>query len=108
MKHSLARLVVTLFFFPILNSLFAGPAIYTNPVVPEEGYGADPGILDNRERDGYYYLFATHGSANRRFRSAELVNWEGGHVMKGTGQAPQPVRWDDDTLVLYTNRGFAF
>jgi GH43 family beta-xylosidase len=36
---------------------------------------ADPFVFDNTDRDGYYYLFGTHGDIFCS-RSTDLVNWE--------------------------------
>ncbi|MDE6401884.1 MAG: family 43 glycosylhydrolase, partial [Clostridiales bacterium] len=37
--------------------------------------GADPFVLDNTSRDGYYYIFTTSGHFESS-RSKDLVNWE--------------------------------
>ncbi len=37
--------------------------------------GADPFILDNRERDGYFYQYVTHGML-MCYRSTNLMDWE--------------------------------
>ena len=37
--------------------------------------GADPFVLDNTSRDGYYYMYTTDGSFTT-YRSKNLVDWE--------------------------------
>ena len=39
------------------------------------GDNPDPFVLDNRERDGYFYLYGTEGSLFV-YRSKDLMNWE--------------------------------
>ena len=57
-----------------------GVTEYTNPVF--EPVMADPTVLDNRARDGYFYTYATQddwGSGQRLvpiLRSTDLVSWE--------------------------------
>lgn len=47
-----------------------------NPVLPEDA--ADPSLLDDRERTGYYYLYTTeNGECDIPvYRSKNLVDWE--------------------------------
>ena len=47
-----------------------------NPVLPQDA--ADPSLLDDRERTGYYYLYTTeNGECDIPvYRSKNLVNWE--------------------------------
>ena len=43
--------------------------------------GADPFVLDNTERDGYYYLYVTEGSMFC-YRSLDMMEWEPvGHTL---------------------------
>lgn len=38
-------------------------------------YGADPFVLDNTSRDGYYYMYTTYGAC-MCFRSKNMTDWE--------------------------------
>lgn len=41
----------------------------------KKAHGADPFVLDNTERDGYYYMYTTNGSFST-YRSKDLTDWE--------------------------------
>jgi len=48
---------------------------FENPVLKDSA--ADPTVLDNRERDGYFYMYSTNagGKTMPVYRSKDLVNW---------------------------------
>ena len=58
-----------------------GP-FYTNPVIANNC--PDPSIIDNRERDGYFYVYSTRNGTNGTptvvylpvYRSKDMINWE--------------------------------
>ena len=58
-----------------------GP-FYTNPVIAHNC--PDPSIIDNRERDGYFYVYSTRNGTNGTptvvylpvYRSKDMINWE--------------------------------
>lgn len=58
-----------------------GP-FYTNPVIANNC--PDPSIIDNRARDGYFYVYSTRNGTNGTptvvylpvYRSKDLINWE--------------------------------
>jgi len=58
-----------------------GP-FYTNPVIPNNC--ADPSIIDNRARDGYFYAYSTRNGTNGTptvvylpvYRSKDMIHWE--------------------------------
>ena len=58
-----------------------GP-FYTNPVIGQNC--PDPSIIDNRERDGYFYVYSTRNGTNGTptvvylpvYRSKDMINWE--------------------------------
>lgn len=54
------------------NVQFSTDLFYRNDMKAE---GADPFVLDNTKRDGYYYLYVTQGYCFC-YRSTDLVTWE--------------------------------
>jgi hypothetical protein len=77
------------------------PANYTNPLAIN---GADPHVMDNRARDGYFYIYVTDGYATTRYRSTNLVAWSGkGNAYNGS-HAPHAVYWPvNNTYYLFGN-----
>lgn len=59
--------------------------------------GADPFVLDNTSRDGYYYAYTTHDYIYC-FRSKDLMYWE------PVGNTLQPEIGSEAARVLYKDR----
>lgn len=55
----------------------------------QQTYAPDPFVLDNTERDGYYYLYGTEGSVYC-YRSANMMDWE------PIGNALDNLKYDDE------------
>ncbi|MDX2111219.1 MAG: carbohydrate-binding protein [Verrucomicrobiota bacterium] len=70
------------------------PANYTNP--NNSLVGADPHVLDNRARDGYYYIYYTDGLNTTRYRSTNLVNWSSKGTAYTGSHAPHAIYWPAD------------
>lgn len=60
--------------FGVMLAQAQTPANYTNP--NNNLFGADPHVLDNRARDGNFYIFYTDGYATTRHESTDMVNWD--------------------------------
>jgi arabinan endo-1,5-alpha-L-arabinosidase len=76
-----------------------GP-FYTNPVIAHNC--PDPSIIDNRARDGYFYVYSTENGTNDTptvvylpvYRSKDMINWE--PVGNAFGGLNRPV-WRSDS-----------
>lgn len=71
---------------------FSTDLFYRNDM---KAQGADPFVLDNTKRDGYYYLYVTEGYCFC-YRSTDLVTWE------PVGNTLATVVYEDEQALLTT------
>lgn len=76
---------------------------YQNPVIRNNC--ADPSVIDDRERTGYFYAYSTQNGTSGNadcvylpvYRSADMVNWE--LVGNAFGEQAKRPQWVPDTRV---------
>lgn len=71
---------------------------YTNPVI--QASCADPTLLDNRAKDGYFYAYTTQASGKTLpiYRSKDLVDWE---VVEGGFEKGKEPAWTQSKASLW-------